>query len=167
MVLLFMQLFALISLYGLTRATDEMKLNSLNWQRMQSLLLAKLLLQKLEQEMTEYTPACFVPILPTFELAKKPISWWQIHACSGNFAGNQYYYVFESLGKDACSAVAKGNNQAVAVNYYRLSLFLWSPQERAIKIRLQSTLARESAEPPSCVDHLHLVKPGRQMWREL
>ena len=168
LLLIFMQLFAWVGLHELTIAADTLKLNQHHWQHDQQLLVAKKILARLERMPSSEMTHCLIPITPAFLLAKKPLSWWQQDACSGYFMGNQYYYVFESLGKDVCGAInKKTDDPLVAADYDRLTLF-WLPVAiPGARIILQSTIAKESDELASCPDKLNLVKAGRQMWREI
>ncbi|TAK78791.1 MAG: hypothetical protein EPO11_00910 [Gammaproteobacteria bacterium] len=149
-VLIFLQIFSMMGLYGLTTVALIIKMNQDEWQREVNVDNARTVLYGLT---TIDGLNCFIPITSPSALAKQTMDWWQSNACSGNSAGNPYYYVVESLGKDACGVIG---GQIAA--YYRVSL-------RFGTILLQGTLA-QGDEMASC-DQPHHVVAGYQMWREI
>lgn len=167
-VLLFLQVFSLISLYGLMYASTTMKRNDHLWYGYNDRLKSNQFLQKLESGVVLDPAACNIPVTPSPVLARKPISWWQLHTCSANADGIRYYYAVESLGDDPCGVTEKGNrNQWLIANYYRITLFMLPDKLKGAKYLLQSTIALSGVQALACEGNLHRVKPGRQTWREI
>ncbi len=154
-VLIFLQIFAIMSLYGLTTVGIIIKMNQDNWQRDITISQARNILFSLT---AVDDLNCTIPITSPSILSKQPLSWWQQTACGGNSAGNQYYYVVEALGRNACSAVNDDEHLYLA-DYYRVTVLFSS-------IRLQGTYVKASNEIPSC-HTLHYAITGYQMWREI
>lgn len=146
-VLIFLQIFSLIGLFNISSLTQVLKSNSHLYQSYYLRHKSLAFLQELEREIK---PECLIPIIPAPLLAKKPASFWQVHACHANVDGIRYYYSMEWLGEDACAEAA----------YYRITL-------KAGHYLLQSTLALALSESKVCEGRKHVVKPGRQWLREL
>lgn len=167
-VLVFLQLFSLLGLYGLTTASITTRTNRHLWQRDRDLLVSKKLLHDIENQLSADSLTCVIQRLSRSVLARKPISWWQQNACSGNLIEMRYYYVMETLGNDPCGVLGKDdNNQAVIPKYYRITLYVLPDKMRRAKLILQSTMAKQSEERSICSGTPHQVELGRQMWRPI
>lgn len=167
-VLIFMQLFSLMSIYGLTTAAIALKINQHRWLRDQYSSAANQILHDLENNLLRDESICMIPVLSAAWIAKQSLVWWQQHACSGNFGEMRYYYAVEWLGKNDCGVISKiDNNQWLTANYYRITLFLLPNRFPGSKLILQSTIAKPSANIPSCPGKTYSVIIGRQMRREL
>lgn len=153
-VLVFMQLFALLGMYGYTATIQEMRLGNEQWRHQGTLLSVQAIMHQLEAQAVD----CIIPVTP--DIATKSQRWWQNHACSENAANFRYYYVWEKLGLDPCALI--DNNQRLTADYYRLTLYV-----PAHFILMQSTVVKASNEMGVCLYEQHPVKFGRQMWRQL
>lgn len=169
-VLLFMQLFALLSIYELDGAKLSMQISRDYFHVIKNNIIAKQILKNLEQDVVSQSDnpyPCFISLTSSTQLVRSPLQWWGTHACSGNFDAMRYYYVLEWLGKNPCVNLDKiTNNQLVAVNYYRLTLYVNDSKSAGIWF-FQSTLVKPSEEAPLCKDKPYSITIGRQMWREL
>ncbi len=165
-VLFFIQLFALLGLYGLRMAKIEFTANRDEWQYEQYKRIAANALARVEDKLMTEKMTCTIPITSSLDFVKNPIEWWQAMSCSGNLAGNQYYYLLEFLGEDSCAVIVAADGKESAAEYYRVTLLLLPEKKMNAKILLQSTVAM-TGKIPSCRERVHLVKVGRQMWRQL
>ncbi len=162
--LFFMQLFSLLSIYGLQMAASNFKLARFEVEKQQQIMLAKQLLQQVENNIFNYVSTCQVAVMPMEVLAKKEITWWQQFSCKENKNNATYYIAIETLSHDPCGVIEKENTDdgsvAVTAQYYRVNLFLNN-------ILLQSVVATRSDQVTVCSDEQHLVQVGRQMWRRI
>jgi len=163
--LIFLQIFSMLSLYGMTTSRLLLKAETQRWEKIKTVNMTKILLRQIEDSLLIELPACLVSPTTSQALIKQPIAWWQQVACSGILARNQYYYVVEFLGKDACGMMNAVTR--ISAQYYRITLYFQPHHAWGANILLQSTLAKESDEFSSCTQQLHKVSPGEQMWREL
>ena len=167
-VLIFLQLFSLISLQGITAISMNIKSCRDLWQRNRHRQEINHLLHRLEFHLLSEKErvACLISTTLPEELAQKPISWWQQFSCSGIFLEKRYYYVVEALGKDSCAAIKYDTNHIVIAEYYRITLLFLQGQANDQVALFQSTVAKAGDEIASCYPS-HAVKPGRQMLREI
>lgn len=165
-VLFFMQLFALLGLYGLQAARIGFIANRDAWQYKQYKNTALAALSAVESKLMTDKITCQIPVTAPVILSKKSLEWWESTSCSGNLAGNQYHYLLEFLGKDACAVIAPSNTESIA-EYYRITLLLLPEKRINMKVILQSTVAIAVSKMPACQERTHFVKVGRQMWRQL
>src|ERR1700722_20385475 len=114
-VLIFLQIFSLLGLFGLNSSLLVLKANSEVWERDKLFLHAQSILHVLEERALIHGPSCLVPLMPANLIAKKSLAWWQQHACHGM----NYYYVTEPLGINPCAIVAENSN---GTQYYRITL---------------------------------------------
>lgn len=109
-------------------------------------------------------PHCLIAFTSPEVFTEKPLSWWEMQGCSGNFQSLQYYYVVESLGTDSCAVVSRAQQTVAA--WFRMTLFLYSAKSEA-RIFLQSTFLRPGISGELCVGRQYVVLAGRQSFREL
>lgn len=161
-VLIFMQIFALMSWYALYYALLAAK-SEKNIVMHQQLFHASFhLLDELESELQHQLPICTIAPMDTNTLIAQTLDWWKLNACAGIFPKFQYYYVVEKLVDDPCATIKQTNMTAV---YFRLTLLSTNP-ERA-KLFLQSTVVRPNDLQKPCQGLRHIVQAGRQTWYEL
>ena len=168
MMLVFLQIFSLMSLYGLMTAGSTIKRYRQRWQHEHQFLLTKQRLRHIEKYWVTTAPSCQIPVILATSIAKKPISWWQQYACSDKLNRLNYYFVVEVIDKEPCGVLEKKLfNQIVTVEYRRITLLSLSNETNGIRILLQSTIATlmDSASP--CQGKPHRVILGRQGWREI
>jgi hypothetical protein len=158
--LIFLQIFSLISLYGLTRAHVAMKKNNYFWKMSLQKLKAKMMLKQLEKRDLSL---CMIPTTSVTTLTQKSRKWWERNACSEAGNGIYYYYAVESLAIDACGIMEK----AQIAHYYRITLFVLFDKLGLFKYFIQSTIARPENKITDCHDQPHFIQNGRQMWREI
>jgi len=166
-VLIFMQLFSLISLYSVTTASVIMKSNDHLWQGMKLRQNSQAILQRLSSHVMANNNICFIPLTPASDLAKKTLTWWQLMGCRDNVNGIRYYYVMESLGEDPCAIMQNNSiNQPVIAHYYRITLCI-IPESKPYCYLLQGTTALPRAATLTCQQKSHTVTKGLQSRREL
>lgn len=161
--LVFLQIFALLGMYALTKSVNALRQDQHQWQRLQSDRQANLILVKLEKSLIQDAIKCHIPL--TTDIFKKTIAWWEQYGCSANFAGIRYYYVEEDLGIDECAIISNDNNQQVIANYYRITLCMNMNNLPESKIIVQSTLAKPVMSNHRCFGHKRQLKAGRQVLR--
>jgi Tfp pilus assembly protein PilX len=166
-ILVFMQIFSILTCVGLASVSAAIRINRDAWQSYTFKKAAVRELDTLETALLTTGPQCVIPILPAGELARKSISWWQEYSCSSNLAGFRYYYVTENLGKDSCSLLDKDTDHIVIADYYRITLLALPAKKLTAKLILQSTMVKASNDSLPCDRDKHLVTAGRQMQREL
>ncbi len=162
-ILIFLQIFSLLSMYELLAAANMMKRIGEQEQHEKYVLTADQCLKELEAGMPHSIPACIIQTIPSAELARKPLTWWQQHTCHANSHQIQYYYAIEALGRDDCGMV---DDSSVA-NYYRNTIYLLANKLKHAHIVLQSTIVLADHANSSCQRIAHHVKLGRQMSREI
>ena len=111
-VLLFMQLFSLISLFSMSTASAIMKSNNHLWQGLTFRLQCDGILQQLESSIMTNGTACSIPITPATVLAQKAMAWWQLNTCRDN-VNEIRYYVVEILGMTLAQLLKYHGNQNV------------------------------------------------------
>ncbi|MBX3709257.1 MAG: hypothetical protein KIT56_07505 [Gammaproteobacteria bacterium] len=167
-VLVFLQIFSLLSLYSLTYLSQSMKRYSHQWQSHLYQRTSNKILRQLEDVSMVTSTRCRIPMIPSTELKIKDATWWQSHACSGNLGEIRYHYAVEFLGIDPCGMIVKSHHAQSSISkYYRITLYLL-PEAFHGKFIMQSTVALpEEGTTVLCQDKLHRVQQGRQMWREI
>jgi len=167
-VLVFLQIFSLISLYSLTTVSAMMKSNDHLWQSDHTRLKSHAILQRLESTLTRDISACSIPLTPATVLAKKSLVWWQLHACHGKVNHIEYYYTIESLGNDPCAIIEmRDGNPSMMATYYRMTLYALPYPLKSAHFVLQTTVALSTAHMATCEQKVHLIKQGRQGFREI
>lgn len=162
-VLIFLQIFSLISLYSLTMIESTMKSGNHLWQGYIFRQKSESFLHKLENSVLQ-NKKCIIPVTAAIVLKNKTMQWWQLNTCHDNVNEIQYYFVVEALGEDDCSIM---DLQKTTAQYYRITLSAKSRQFDGSRYILQSTIAEPSSNIANCDIKPHLVKQGRQSWREL
>lgn len=145
-VLLFLQLFLLLSFGTLEEVILDQKLLSDQKGRRQ-------LLKAAENQMESLLPA---------------VSQWSfkcLNACIEKRSPWIFSYVVETLGVDPC-AIIRGSSQTQAA-YYRLKLRVTREKNRGQTVFLQATVVSESSLQEHCEERLHSVDLGPQSWQEL
>lgn len=161
-VLIFLQVFALLTLNSLSRAVMLTKANFDQYESSHLLQLAQTMLVQLEQHVLR---GCLVAPLPSANLGQLPLSWWQRHACRMILENKTFYYTLEWLGRDSCCFINPNTpGNITSVDFYRTSLFI---AHRHTEILLQSTIALPGSDKPICKSVPHFIAPGRQMYREI
>jgi hypothetical protein len=163
-VLVFLQIFSLISLYSLTMIESTMKSGNHLWQGYIFRQKSESYLHKLETYILQKNN-CIIPITPAVVLKNKSSQWWQLNTCHENVNEIQYYFVVEVLGEDDCAIIESSQN--INAQYYRITLNAKSSQLSNSHYILQSTIALPSSNIANCDIKPHLIKQGRQSFREL
>jgi hypothetical protein len=167
-VLIFLNLFSLLSIYSFMQLSEALKKNDHFFQNKRDSIEIYKILKLIETQRVQGIGGCIIPITPAMELAMKPISWWQLNTCSDNVSGIRYYYAVELLGNANCAFIKKViNNQLISVKYERITLYALADKITGAKYRIQSTIAIPNDEISSCNTKPRWVHEGRQMWREL
>lgn len=155
-VLIFLQLVSMLSLYQLMRASYAIKLS--NKQLHHSLFLwqaRSTLMQFAKENIT-----CETHPLSDLSLQVHSVDWWRIHACYFKSNHIEYFILQEQLGDDICAKVSPKQS----ASYRREDLLAIQNTEKVI---LQATIVKASAVPLSCATEPHVVHIGLQMLREL
>ena len=164
-VLVFIQVFALLSWCAMEAVWFEMKMVRHHQVSSQVMTNAEHILQQVEESLLLYHSSCVIPQIESAQLLNQPLHWWQSSVtCAGNFHLFQYYYVVEFLGSDPCATVKSA--PLTAANYWRI-LLLVKPFVGSEKVWLQSTIAKASDIATDCHGALHDIDVGRQSWCEL
>lgn len=158
-VFIFLQIFSLLGLYGMSVLT---RMSQLLFQQEQSDTHLRIGLEILAAlETSDIKTACIIPVMFTSNLSQQPLIWWQEKACHDTLQNNQYYYVIESLGIDECGIT----NPGFVADYYRISVLL--PNDSVTRLILQSVVAKPVQTTLVCQVQTHRVTIGRQVWREI
>lgn len=163
-ILIFLQIFSLLSLYSLSQAALVMKQNNHSWEGHVQQLNAKKILASTEEKNLERLNQCQIPVTSSHILIHKPLFFWQSQACR---SGKGYYFVVESLGADPCAMIKIPNKQDKIAHYYRITLLTISGTLHAAKYFMQSTIATPENPILACQDKLHNVLLGWQMRRDI
>lgn len=167
-VLILLQLCAWIEIYALQHIAKMIKQSELFWLRQIDLTRMNDVLSQIENSLRINKPLCMVTSLSADTVIKKSLSWWNMYGCSGKFSEIQYYYAVEWLGNDSCSAIQYSHDvQPAVVSYYRITLLAFPASIKNTKLYVQTTVAFLSDEISACQEKFHVVKLGRQMWREI
>jgi hypothetical protein len=165
-ILVFMQFFALLSIYIMQMNSWEIKMNTAFYQKFQLRLNAMRILSQIENANVTQWDLCYVPLVANSILVDQPLSWWQSHiACTGYYARVQYYYIIEILGLDPCATIFFKKDKVA--KYFRISLLLQSQVGNKAKLIIQSILVKPSKSELMCQGPVYLVNNGRQSWHEL
>lgn len=163
-VLFFLQLVSLTSLFGLSQISVTMKKNLHEWDSEFYASIVDKMLQEVEARQISGANECSIPTIPGYELLHQPLSWWEANTCSDNMNEIRYYYAVELLGKDTCSVIGQMSSQRMAASYERITVYA-QPTGMHGKYLIQSTIAIPSGEAPLCQGKPHKVSIGRQMSR--
>ncbi len=160
-VLIFLEIFAVITMFCLHSASWELKLSEARFEKNNMSQAARTILQNAEL-LTE-NPACQIPMTSAYRLSQQPLTWWEMHSCAGNFNLFQYYYVVESLADDPCAVLNTGRT----AHYSRITLLTLLKADHKIKMLLQSSVITAGSVMPHCETTVHAVKLGRQSSRAI
>lgn len=163
-ILMFLQVATLLSLYAIQALWLENKLSHDHLQRMIIYMQVEHLASIIEQQLQETNSICIVQTMSSEELRTKPITWWENESCAGIFQSIQYYYVVEPLGEDPCAHIRQTKESTA--NYYRLTL-LGLDKDSGDKLLLQSTFVKENPSAHSCEGAVHQIDAGQQSLRTL
>jgi len=167
-VLVFIQVFSIISMFALVYVFDSIKRNNHQWIGYVYRLKGHEILRQLETKIESDQAICLLPTIPAPLLAHKPISWWKLHTCSDNVSQIRYYYAIEFLGNDPCGEMGKNvMNQPLMARFYRITLYLPPDTLQGAKYIIQSSVALPAVQTSVCKGKLHTINPGRQAWREI
>lgn len=164
-VLVFMQVFALLSWCAIEGVLLEMKMLQQHQVSSQVMSNAEQILKKVEDSLLHYQSSCLIPQIESAQLLSRSLHWWQSSVtCAGIFRLFQYYYVVEFLGNDPCATVTSA--ALTTVNYWRITILV-KPFVGSEKVWLQSTIATASDIRADCHGVFHDINIGRQSWCEL
>ena len=169
-VLVFLEIFALLSLYALESRVLNHKIATQFWHKHLAQITADSLLVSLERDLIKNSIICDMHIISNTHLLSKSLDWWRKVSCTGNLTKFQYYYAIESLPTNGCSYIEQdqdGSTKKVNVDYKRLSLLLVNKKNIKEKVLLQSVLAVPNTRVRICTANAHRVMLGRQSWLEL
>jgi Tfp pilus assembly protein PilX len=160
MVLIFLGVFALLSLYALQTIIWENKTTDLYWRKHKLILATDFALQQVEANIKNAHTNCMIPITAVSKLISQD---WQSLSCTGNFSLFQYYYVIEFLGPEPCAQTGKKTIAA----YYRITLMALQNPDTGMQVIMQSTTAEPEASSGNCREKIYNVTSGRQSLRLL
>ena len=163
--LVFLQLYTLLGLLSLQSAFYAARQLNLEEARFKQSEEAESVLQELEKQLGNRLPACQVPFTTAQQLKNHDLAWWQAYACTQHSVNYQYHYLVEKLAQNPCARLA--NQPQAGVDFYRLSLLLYSAQNPQLKTLLQSTYASPNPALKDCANQPHTVPFGRQSWQQL
>jgi hypothetical protein len=163
-ILIFLQIFSLLSLYSLSRASLVMRQNNHSWQSHVQQLKAKKILDTIEKISLPKLNQCRISVTSSHILIHKSLSFWKSHGCR---VDDGHYFVVEPLEEDACAIIETMNRQEKIAHYYRITLLTISDTLHAAKYFMQSTIVRPENPLFACQDKRHKVLLGRQMRREI
>lgn len=164
-VLIFMQLFSMLSLFSLMSASMAIKSQQQLLARSEVVWKVEALLKQIERYVLMGGHSCRIKVMPTAQLIVKPLSWWQQFSCSGNLAAFRYYYAIEYVGNDVCARIESMYHAASIPEYYRITLIALLDKPKDAKVTMQSTIAKATHRVSSCQGKIHIVNAGRQMHR--
>ncbi len=162
--LLFMQILTFLGLFLLQSSLLGQKIAHGTFKQQSIFEVAESVLQTIETKMIQNDPNCLIAVINSKDLSTKPLDWWQINACSGQFSNYFYYYVVESLGQDACAEIKNSKNQIA--DYFRVTLNVIE-ENFDTREMLQSTVIKMHNADSLCATHLHSVMIGRQAWCQI
>ena len=125
MVVIFIQVYSILSLLSLENGLVAEKMNVEAEARQHLLNEGQLIIGKIEAELTQELPSCFIKRETSAQLKEEPLAWWSQHACLSKGRQADYYYVLELL------------DEAESRSYYRISLLLVDLISASSKLLLQ------------------------------
>lgn len=165
-VLVFIQLFVILTLYSLESSAWETKITRHYREKYLLQNAAEASLKQAETSLDQAKLTCQIPAISASKLLTQPIEWWQSKSCIGNFALFHYYYVIEFAGRDDCAYIEHKSPDSVA-NYYRVTLLL-TDLKNSTRVMLQSSVIMpDAAAEVTCNSTRHPVAEGRQSWQEI
>ena len=112
--------------------------------------------------------SCYLPTMIGVNIRLLPDNWWQQHGCQVSEGNQLYYYVIESLGADVCGLMSEISGKRVDMaNYYRITLTDVGNSSSQSGMMWQMTVAEPQSGLYQCKEQAHIVKAGRQMWRQI
>jgi hypothetical protein len=164
--LIFLKIFSLISLYQLSRIASLIQFNTAYLAHLQNEILAKKSLDEAENYLLQQMPACLLKAPVNEEWRRLPYQWWQQHGCHGENNRRSYYFIVEALGEDTCALIREDHSFfPMIAYYYRLTLYF--PEAGQQKIILQSTVAKSRMSTLPCEASPHYFVVGQQTKREI
>lgn len=157
MVLIFMQIFSLLSVYGMENSLTTMQLIQLSMTSESDSHLAAQILKQLSQ--LDSGTSCLVQA--NLNLHHQTLAWWQGNACKASMDERNYYYVLQHLGIDACAKIQDAN-----ADYYRLTVYLMTTSRLTSRLLVQNTYIKPVHTIDICTGDSHPVLAGQQMWVE-
>tara|TARA_R110000868_G_scaffold177378_6_gene415790 strand:- start:44 stop:556 length:513 start_codon:yes stop_codon:yes gene_type:complete len=157
-VLVYLQLFSLLAMQGLASLGYDRKMAKLQMAQFMHHEDALTVLTVLDRE----RKVCPGPYSAS-ALIYKPLSWWQEHACYGQFKGQPYYYLHEVLDVDRCVSISGSATPNRAALYYRTTLYYAAD----VSALVQDTFVTQSQLSPACDHPVKNISAGRQSLRWL
>lgn len=166
-VLLFLQVLAVMSLFAMRLTWMEIKSNQNMLQNHSIHDLAEEALDHIEEKLEQVYLKCRIPVTTAADLLTYPLSWWQVETCSGTLSTFKYYYKIEVLGENPCAELQlmSLNVSALTANYLRITLL--GKESHSSRIILQSTAVIPMQGILTCAGRKYSVIPGRQSVREI
>jgi hypothetical protein len=160
LVLLFMQIFAWLSLSMLENHIISVKMSRTLWQKHQTFIKAENILKQIENEVLQDTLNCVIPVTHYDILLSKSLDWWNEFGCGGIQEKFQYSYVLEKLAS-SCTLLSS----EVAL-HIRITLRIQNLTNQTKEI-LQSTLVKIDNATQNCQGMPQDYIAGRRQWRQL
>ena len=173
LVLIFLQIFTLMSLSSLRQILMHVKLLGAIWQRQELTINAENLLSDIENQLKNSKPICIIRPISTTKIIQAPAQWWAAKSCVGNFKTFKYYYVIEFLGHDPCSFILSNNKRDTKKNayFYRISLLMkrgyTNNISHAPRVIMQSIFLKGGELTETCKLMPRFQSEGRKEWNEL
>lgn len=157
-VLIFVQLFSLIAMESIAWLIEDKRSIKL-LARQRNLQLKTLSL--ISQMNSPVTAACSGGHYAAGSLPRKPLSWWQDHACRGVTNGGEYYYFQEPLELNVCNAENK------SVRYDRNTLLYLPGKDFYSAMLYQSMITSINDTNIPCQGEPKMIPLGLQHLRQL
>lgn len=165
--LFFINVFFIFITYSLLSISYMKKLNQHAWNRVENEVNADIVLQWLENRLSNEKAFCLTAPTETSFLTKQNTTWWQQHACFNTDGENHYYFLIEFLGNDNCAFIYSNNNQLITADYYRITLLYIVSRLNHDRIFRQETFIKGNDHMPPCTNETHQVMLGPQTKREI
>lgn len=156
--LIFLQLFAFIAMESMALVLDGKHTLRLMFQQHYQQAMAEALIARIKYPLA---PSCISGVYPSAFLIRQPLSWWQAHACHGQWQGNDYYYLQEPLARAVC------NQENKPVRYDRNTLLYLQGNDFYSAVIYQSIITNANSANIPCQGEPKAIALGVHMMRQL
>ncbi len=159
-ILIFIHIFTIVTLYELSQLKDEMKFAKVAWQSGRDNVLSEYVLSMTEKVLANKKNTCIISRLPSIEIRHRSNGWWEKVGCEIVTQNVSYRYVIERLTYDPCGTVSVNGKTVVGLAYYRINV------KRNHSQSVVQAITAVHDDSKICIGSPHLRVLGRQSWRE-
>lgn len=159
-ILILIQMVMMISTLFIFEYASLMKQATQFYQNEWEYVIARKYLLNIAADLSEQLNHCLIKLPAQQSLQDLPKQWWRDHGCSYWDHDQEYRYVIEYLGQDACGFIGAQDDRVA--DYYRITLNVMNPVYERSSLLLQQVYTIAIPKMLECQSKKHLVELGLQ-----